>query len=219
EKDFNHEQILKIAQHFSLSDAEKDYLVDMLSLNRAGTADLRALYSTRLKNKKEQNELLKNRFEENRNLSPADQAEYYSHWIYGAVHMASTIPAMQRVDALAKHFNISNKDLLAILEFLASKGLIAMESGSIRPGNAHLYVGKDSPLVNQHHTIWRVKALHDLKSSRAEDFHYSLCFSISQKDWGTIREKMLATIEDCLKVIRPSKEEKLGLICVDFQEV
>ena len=152
-------------------------------------------------------------------MSIEDQAEYYSHWLYGAIHMASTVPHLQSVKNISAYFNIEESELRPILEFLGSKGLIVTESGNIRPGQAHLYVSEDSPLANQHHAIWRIKALHDLKKNQPNDLHYSLCFSVSKSDWPILREKMLETINDCLKVIRPSKEEKLGLICVDLQGV
>ncbi len=193
--------------------------MDLLSHNRAGTKELKRFFEQRLMQRREQFNLLKNRLQETKSLSAADQTEYYSHWLYGAIHMASTVPRLQSVPSLARHFNLAEAELLPILEFLAKKGLITMESGQVRPGKAHLYVGKDSPLANQHHAIWRVKALHDLKANKPDDFHYSLCFSASQKDWPTIRERLLEAINDSLKIIRPSKEEKLGLICVDFQEV
>ena len=61
--------------------------------------------------------------------------------------------------------------------------------------------------------------MHDLQKVKPLDLHYSLCFSASQKDLPILREKILEAIEDCLKVIRPSKEEKLGLLCLDLQEL
>lgn len=219
EKNFSHEQILKIAHHFNLNESEKDFLLEMLSYNRAGTKELQEFYKKKLLQKREEHKLLKNRLQETQSLSVQDQAEYYSHWLYGAIHMASTVPAMQTIKAMAQHFNIDEKEVLHIVEFLSLKGLVLLENGKVTPGQSHLYVDKDSPLLNQHHSIWRLKALHDLKTNKKDDFHYSLCFSVSEKDWPVIRETMIQAINDCLKVIRPSKEEKLGLICMDFQEV
>lgn len=219
EKNFSHEQILKIAHHFNLNESEKDFLLEMLSYNRAGTKELQEFYKKKLLQKRDQHKLLKNRLQETQSLSIQDQAEYYSHWLYGAIHMASTVPSMQTITAIASHFNIQENEVLHIVEFLSSKGLVELENGKVSPGKSHLYVDKDSPLLNQHHSIWRLKALHDLKTNKKDDFHYSLCFSVSEKDWPILRETMIEAINDCLKVIRPSKEEKLGLICMDFQEV
>jgi len=219
EKEFNHEQILKIARYFNLVETEREYLLDLLSFNRAGTKDLRSFYEQRLELKRKDYRQLKNRLQETQSLSIEHQAQYYSHWLYGAIHMASTVPSLQSVEAVANHFNLEDSDLLPILELLSSQGLIAIESGKIGPGKANLYVGNDSPLVNQHHTIWRLKSLNDLKAAKTDALHYSLCFSAAQSDWPVIRETLLEAINNCLAVIRPSKEEKLGLICVDFQEV
>lgn len=219
EKDFNHEQILKVATYFALSESEREYLIDLLSFNRAGTKELKDIYRQRMREKQDGQLDLKNRFKETSSLNLEDQAKYYSHWLYGAVHVASSIPGLQSVPALANYFNIDESELLPILEFLASKGIVLLEGGQVRVGNTRLYVAKDSPLANQHHSIWRLKALHDLNSTDPQDFHYSLCFSVAKKDWPIIREKLVSAIDDCLKTIRPSKDEKMGLICVDFQKV
>ncbi len=219
EKDFNHEQILKVATYFALSESEREYLIDLLSYNRAGTKDLKELYRQRLREKQDKQLDLKNRFRETSSLSLEDQAKYYSHWIFGAVHVASSIPGLQSVGAMAKYFNMQESDILPVVEFLSERGVVVLEGGQVRVGNTRLYVGKDSPLANQHHSIWRLKALHDLNLMDAQDFHFSLCFSASKKDWPVIREKLVSAIDDCLKTIRPSKEEKMGLLCVDFQKV
>jgi hypothetical protein len=219
EKDFNHEQLLKIATYLDLNETEKEFFLVMLSYNRAGTKALREFYKNQLLQKKEDFKLLKNRLQETQSLNLEDQAKYYSHWLYGAIHMASTIPALQTVPAIAAYFNLDHEVLLPILEFLNSRGLIVLESGRVVRGNAHLYIGKDSPLEYHHHAIWRVKALQGLTSPAAEDFRFSMCFSAAEKDWPLLREKMVEAINDCMKIIRPSKEEKLGLLCVDFQGV
>lgn len=218
-KDFNHEQALKLAEYFNLSAPEKEYFLDLLSHNRAGTKPLREFYGRRLREKKLEREQLRTRLEEKQQLSPHDQAQYYSHWIYGAVHMASTIPALQEVGAVARYFRFDEKELEPIIAFLAGKGIVIFENGRLGPGKVNLYIGADSPLVSQMHSIWRAKVLHDLKAGRPNDLHYSLCFSAATEDWPRIREKLIEAIEGSLAVIRPSRAEKLGLLCVDFQEV
>jgi hypothetical protein len=110
-------------------------------------------------------------------------------------------------------------ELHKTIEFLSSKGLVIFENGRVIPGKSHIYLSKESPLVKQHHMIWRSKVMHDLNQMKESDLNYSLCFSVSQKDWPIIKEKMLEAINDCLKVIRPSPEEKLGVLCVDLKEI
>jgi len=199
EKDFSPEQIFKIAELYHLNENEKEFLIEMLSYNRAGTLELKDYFGKKLILKKEQFKLLKNRLQETQSLTLEAQAEYYSHWLYGAIHIAATIPSLQSIGKLAKYFNISEVELRHILNFLSKNNLTVLENGKIKIGKAHLFVGKDSPLSNQHHSIWRIKALNDLKQNKPEDFHYSLCFSVSEKDWPVLREKLLETIYDCLK--------------------
>jgi len=219
EKHFSSEHIFKLAELFEFNSDEIEFLITLHSYNRAGTVELKSFYKKTLDHKREQYKLLKNRLSETQSLSIEVQSEYYSHWLYGAVHMASTVPQLQTREALRDYFKITNKELSPIVDFLSKAGLVSSESGKILPGKANIYIGKESPLVNQHHSIWRLKALNDLKKDREDDIHYSLCFSVSQEDWSALREKIINSINEYLQIIRPSKEEKLGLICIDFQEV
>jgi uncharacterized protein (TIGR02147 family) len=219
EKDFSTEQILKVARHFNFNERETEYLVDLHAENRAGTSDLRGFYRRRLDSMRSQYESLKHRLDENQTLSLADQAQYYSNWLYAAVHMATTIKGLQEVGALADHFKLPEAELIPILEFLSNRKLINFKTGQVLPGIRHVYIDADSPLVQQHHAIWRAKTIHDLRSSRSEDMHYSLCFTISEKDWPVIREALVRTVKQCLKIIRPSSEEKLGHLSIDLEAI
>ena len=219
DKDFSSEQLYKLSPLFHLNAEESDYLMDVLACNRAGTIELKNFYLNKLKVKREEHNLLQKRLKETQELSQKDQLQYYSDWLYGAIHMCSTVPSLQRLSNLKKHFNLDSKKLIEIVTFLANSGLVKFDGQSITPGKTNLYIGKNSPLVTQNHTIWRVKALNDLKHETDKDLHYTLCFSGSEEDWPKIREKIVEAIGDCLKIIRPSKEEKIGMLCIDFQEV
>lgn len=217
EKDLSAEQALKTAKHFNFKTSETEYFLDLVAHNRAATRELREFFLNRLHVKREQFESLKNRLDEKTSLSLEDQARYYSHWLYAAVHMAITIPDLQNVESLANYFNVSTEEILAIVEFFASRGLAKMEMGRIEPGVTHVYVGADSPFVQHHHMIWRSKSMQDNSTVSTEDLQYSLCFTASKKDWQMIRENLVRAIEDSLTVIRPSEAEKLGMLCVDLR--
>jgi hypothetical protein len=131
--------------------------------------------------------------------------------------MAITIPRLQSVEALSRHFNVLSADVSVIIECLASIGLARMEMGRVEPGIAHVYVGADSSFASHHHMIWRAKAMQSGQPVNSEDLQYSLCFTVSKKDWSVVRETMVRAIEGCLTVIRPSEAEKLGMICVDLR--
>lgn len=219
DKEFNGEQLFKLSALFDLNLEERDYLLELLSYNRAGTTELKNFYLNKLKLKKEEHGILQKRFKETQELTQADQVKYYSDWLFGAIHMCSTVPGLQKLSVLKKRFNVESERLIEIITFLSNTGLVKYDGVSIAPGKTNLYVGKSSPLVTQNHTIWRLKALNDLNNETDRDLHYTLCFSASEADWPQLRERIVEAIGDCLKIIRPSKEEKVGMLCIDFQEV
>jgi uncharacterized protein (TIGR02147 family) len=219
DKDLSAEQALKTAKHLNFKASEIEYFVDLVAYNRAGTKDLREFFLKRIQGKKEQFASLQNRFEETAGLSPSDQARYYSHWLYAAIHMAATIPRLQSVEGLAEYFHISRDEVTAIVEFLSNKGLVRLEMGRIQSGLSNVYVGADSPFVQHHNMIWRSMVMQSSRPVAPEDLQYSLCFTASEKDWPFIRETLVRAVEECLAVIRPSEPEKLGTICIDLRPI
>ena len=218
-KDISAEQAIKIAKYFSFKASELEYFVELVAYSRAGSAELREFYLQQLKKMQRQFESLQSRLDEDQSLSLNDQAKYYSHWLYSAIHMAATIPELQSVTALARHFHLPDTDLIPVIEFLSGKGLVKFEMGNVRPGKKHIYISSDSPFVQHHHMIWRTRLLQDNRLANSDDLQYSLCFTASEKDWPAIREVLVRSISDCLQTIRPSPEEKLGALCIDLRSL
>ena len=64
-------------------------------------------------------------------------------------------------------------------------------------------------MIGIHHSNWRQKAV-------SEGVHYTSVYSISQKDYQHLKEKMLDLIEYSRKVVGPSKEEELICFACDI---
>jgi uncharacterized protein (TIGR02147 family) len=217
DKHFSLEQIEKISRYLSLSQDEEDYLFDLLSFNRAGTAALQEKYRRRLDKMRRAQKDLKKILKEQTELNSKKQAVYYSHWAYAAVHMAVTIPSLQSVQALEKALRLDREKLLSVLKFLSDIGYVEMHDGQVKPLNAQVYVGKGSPHSLRHHANVRTKILADLAFEKPEELSYSLFFTASKSDLPLVREVLAGAIEKCLKVIRPSPAETLGMISIDLK--
>jgi uncharacterized protein (TIGR02147 family) len=213
------EQGLKLAAHFNFNEGECEYFLDLLAYDRAGTKELREFYLRRLKGKQKEYGSLKIRLDENQSLSESDQARYYSHWLYAAIHMASTIPALQTVEKLSRYFNLTQQELAPILEFLESKGLVRVALGAVASRIKNIYIGSDSPFVQYHHMLWRARMMQADRPPRAEDLQYSLCFSTSAKAWAQIREGLVRSIDENLQIIRPSADEQIGFLGIDLRQL
>jgi hypothetical protein len=94
--------------------------------------------------------------------------------------------------------------------------LVSLFGGKVQPRENNLYVGKNSFFNVQNHLNLRTKMNTELPFEKPDDLHYSLYFSVSDQDWPRVRQILVDAISKAVKVIRPSAEERLGAMCVDF---
>jgi hypothetical protein len=66
---------------------------------------------------------------------------------------------------------------------------------------------------------WRLQAMDSLEREDLQDLHYSAIVSLSQQDVRKLKNKMLENIKEYLEVVRPSKEEQVFSLCLDFFDV
>lgn len=219
EKDLSLEQIQKLSEHFDFSEEEANYMIDLLSYCRAGTEALKSIFLNRLKKGKLEHDQKVMELKESQVLTLEDQVQYYSSWHYPALHVATTIPELQSIDALKQYFKLTDVEVETVLGFLLRKGIVKNTEGRIQAEQKRIYVDGRQPIVTHHHAIWRNKILHDLKKQKDEDIHFTLCFSATEDDFKLLRERLLQVIAENIKTIRASKEEKLGLFCIDLQGI
>jgi uncharacterized protein (TIGR02147 family) len=213
---FSMEQIEACGRHFSLSKIEIEFLFLILQHNRAGTVELRKFFDGLIHERREKHSLLKERLNIKDTLSREDQSIYYSSWQYAAVHMALTVPEFRTIENISQRLLIPTKRVLEILEFLVGLNLVFKEQHQYKTTNPFLHLEKDSPLISKHHSNMRVRAMHSLDNQQETDLHYSLIFSVAEKDKAKVREHLTKALESCADIIRPSKEEDLSVLCLDL---
>lgn len=213
---FSLEQAEAVARYFALTRDEAEYFLLLVQQNRAGTQPLRKFLDHNIKEKRSKHLLLKNRLKIKETLDHEAQSVYYSSWQFAAVHMALTIPSLRTPKAIADRLSLSEARALEILEFLCLKGLAVKEFNQYKTEVPLLHLEVESPLLAKHHSNWRLRALAALDDPTKDDLHYSLVFSVAQKDLPKIRETITQALEACASVIKPSKEEELVSLCVDL---
>jgi len=182
-KDFNQEQLYKIAKYFELSENEKEYLMLLLSYNRSGTAELQSYYEKILLEKRKESKQLKKRINSKDNFTIQDQAKFFSHWLYMAVHQACTIPHLQSLEKLTDYFQIPKNEIMKILQFLSSNELVSISEDKITSLRTNYFISSESPFLTQMHSIWRLKLLNEPKKEALDNIHYTWCFAVSKDDW------------------------------------
>jgi uncharacterized protein (TIGR02147 family) len=216
---FSAEQAEGCARFFGLPKEETEFFLLLVSENRAATPELRALYQRMLEERRAADRQLQSRTKISQTLGREEQATYYSHWYYAAVHMLLTIPAFRTPEAIRRHLGLSPKLVQEVLKFLTLTGLARQENKTYLPGSALLHLERDSPLIARHHANWRLAAIEALGDEAPHDLHYSGVVSCSAEALPEVRARIAKCLEECMDVIKPSAEERLAAICLDWFEV
>lgn len=216
---FTLEQVMKLAEFLELDSEESAYFLWMAQLARAGTKKLQDFFLNLIQQAQDRHLDIKNRVGENRVLSEADQNRFYSHWIYGAAHVLSSIPKFQYLNTMADALQIDQKILREILIFLVECGLVKTQGEKFIVGTTQLHLTKNSPNIAKHHTNWRLKGIDDSSKPDSQGVHYSTVSSLSQKDFEKLRHDLTKVIQDYVDVIRPSKEETACCFTMDFFKI
>lgn len=219
EAHFSLEHAMRISEFLSLPSEDANYFLLLVSLGRSGSKALEQHYRRQVRLLLEKRAEIAQRVKAKQSLALEDQVIYYSSWVYGAIHVLVSIPEYQTKSALAKRLNVPLKQLTEQLDFLVSKGILAERNGCYSVGNARLHLDRQSPLIGEHHTQWRIRAIHSLNRKAETELHYSAALSLSREDVREIREVLLKTIERSEKIMRPSKEETAFGLLVDFFEI
>ena len=211
------EQAEGVNEFLGHTDDEAQFFFLLIQLSRAGTQALKKRLKNQIQQIVEKRLILKDRLGI-KSLSKEDQMEFYSSWMYAAIHVMLTIPEYQTKEAISQYLGISLKRTAEILQFLTTLGLaIQKDKGRYDVGTARIHLGSDSPLISKLHTNWRMKAIESLdKEDTTADLHYSSAITISEADVTRIKSMLVKYIEETKQVVRESPAEGVHCFSMDF---
>ncbi len=203
------------------SNEESQFFLILIQLAKAGTPALKRRIQMQISQILEKRLILRERLGIAPGLNTEAQAEFYSSWIYGIIHVILTIPELQNAEAISKYLGLSVRRVGEILDFLVSVGLaIKAENNRYDIGTARIHLGSDSPLISKFHTNWRVKAIQSLeKESASDDLHYSSAITVSKEDAIKIKSILIKYIQEIKLIVRDSSAEVPFCFNIDFFKI
>jgi hypothetical protein len=112
--------------------------------------------------------------------------------------------------------SLAGKAISSALIFLTKTGIIEELKGKLKAGVTQVHLNRESPLIKQHLTNWRMAAVASLSNNSKTDVHYSTVSTLSKSDADYLRSEMVKFIESYLETIKPSKEETMYGLNLDF---
>lgn len=213
-----------LCRFWALSELESNFFLDLIALERAGTAPLRELIQRRLNRcrsrLREQDKNISVRVGAERMASPNFESEYYSAWFWRAIHMATGIAQYRQPRAIAERLRLPVDLVEKVLARLEQEGLVERgKQKDWRRSKDNLHLPKNSPFNSLSHMIWRQKAFEDAQRMRPGSLHFSALYTMSRKDAERLQESLLGSIENSRKEILLSKDEELFCFNCDFFEL
>jgi uncharacterized protein (TIGR02147 family) len=205
-----------LAAFWGFDHDERDYFLELVNFARAGSSHLKAILSKRLSEIRERHENLAKRYKKEQTVRPEDQALYYSSWHLSAIHILLTIPEFRSVQQIAKRLGLPPVMIQESLDQMAKMGLAVKTGSSWHPGQTDIHLARDSVLTSMNHSNWRNRAVLDSYQRESGGMHYTAVHSLTRSDYEKIKEVTLKFLDQTRAVVRPSKEEELACLTLDW---
>lgn len=210
------EQSMRVAKFLSLKPKEQKYFLFLVEFDRAGTKELKTHFDEEIQALKEEHLNIKERVGESVLLTEAEQSHYYSSWHYLAIHVLTSLADYSDIKSIAEALKTSEEAVGRVLLFLIQTGIIKESKGLLKPGLTQVHLNRESPLIRQHHTNWRIAAIQSLVNEDKSDIHYSTVSTLSKVDVENLKVEMTKLIERYVETVKPSKEEVMYGFNLDF---
>jgi uncharacterized protein (TIGR02147 family) len=213
---FSLEQAARLTGYFGFTKDEKTYFILLVQHNRAGIKELKDHFAEQMSQLAQRQHVLKERLSYDTALTRDDQAKFYSSWIFGAIHVLVSVRGCNTVEGIARYLGISQIKTVDALDFLNRVGLVIKNNGKYEIGKSHIHLGHDEPMINKHHTNWRMMAIRSLEHVRPNELHYSSVITCSEKDALRIKQVIVEAIDSVRAIVRPSSNEGAFVYCFDL---
>lgn len=214
------DHVAGLADFWHLTEDERSYLLHLLMEERAAHPALRAHCRKVLEDLRAQHGDLSRRLNYPSLVRPEHEAIYYSSWLYPAIHIGTSIPALRSIQRISEYFGINPRHATEILGTLTDMGLVERQGADewVLTGR-FLHLRKDSPFFPTHHINWRFRCGDHLQKRPGEGMHYTSVVSLSKRDIPRIEEEIRQFVERVHAIVADSREENLMGFSCDFFEV
>jgi uncharacterized protein (TIGR02147 family) len=209
------EQAAGLCYFWKFDKDQTSYYMLLVHHARAGTALLKKFIE-------EDIQALRNKYNNLGERLPAEKMNlqteniYYSAWYYSAIHTLLMIPEYQTETALIKKLNFSSIEIGKILTQLESLNLIKKSGSKWITTKNNIHLSNQSWMAAVHHVNWRTKITDKIQFRNPDDLHYTGLHSLSKKDVIKIKNILMDTLVEVDRTIRPSKEEEICYLMMDW---
>lgn len=216
---FTLEHAIRVCQFWSYRKSEKDYFINLVEFNRAGSEELKEYFREKLISIREEQENLTKRIQDKEVLPQDKAAIFYSNWQYMAVMILLTIPKFRTSSAISQRLMLKEDVVIMVLQQLAELDLVAKNGIEWIPRENTIHLPRNSPFNSLNHANWRNIAVQDAFLGNTNGIHYTSVCSISESDAVLLKDLLLKLIDKSREIISPSVEEEIFCLTCDWFKV
>ena len=213
------DHIINLAESLDFSELEKDYFVTLGLMERSSLINTKDTLSKKLNKIRQKSQILSKKIKaEEKSFEITDEmkGEYYSNWLYGQIHILTSIEEFQTVDAISNKLNIKPNLIKKILNRLREMHLVIKKELRYVHQSGNLHIPHQSPHNIVNHLNWRMRAIQKVYDESG--IHYTATFSISKKDIPVLKSHLLEFIKRQRETISNSGTEEIYCFNCDFFE-
>lgn len=196
-----------------------EYFMDLVSLGRAATSSLRSHLEKKLKDKRTRMRDAAVRINVPELANIEHQSIYYSNWYWMAVHMLVGLKGFNTEGDIARRLHLPVEMVRQALAVLQNMGLVVKEKGGWTATTKSLHAARDSIFSWLHHDSWRARSSEDIRKRNPDSVHFTGIYTLSRADKSKIQDLVLKLMDDTMNIVKPSPEEDLACLCIDWFDV
>lgn len=211
------DHMIQLCESLGLNALEREYLLLLLIHDRSGSAIARKVLNEQIQQKRKTSLAVEKHIlahETPNEVEERRRSIYYSSWIFGAVHILTSIPEFQTPAAISSRLSVSLMQVVETLNRLIDMGLVNQGRGRYVHSGGDLFLANRHPQNINQHLNWRIKAVE--RTNVESDIHYTLVFSVSNSEVEKLRLEIVELIERQRRTIRASGSESACVVCFDF---
>lgn len=217
--DLKEEQALSAANFLGFSRFQRDYFLLLVGKARAATPPLRSMYMEKISAMRQAHDELKNRAPGFKEIELATAVEYFSHWDFSTIHVATSVPHLQTIEELAARFKLDPVRVKEVLSFLHDRGLVIQTNDRWVHSGESFFIPRESVLNNFNQMVRREQGIHSLRSQDKSNIHFGSIFTMSAEQFEALKGEISDSIEKSLKKIGDSPSEEVYSLVIDFFKV
>lgn len=213
------EQALLLCEYWGLNDGETEYFFTLVLKEKSGSYKLKDFFKNKISKSKNESKEIKNKVVKAKTLNEIEKSVFYSHWLYSAVRLLTSISEFQTPQKISEKLNIPLAKTIKILQFLVEIGLCSSSEGIYSMTTQSTHVDRNSLYVLRHHENWRLQALKNLDLENQENLFFTAPLTISNEDFDTVKNKILELIKEISEKVNLSKSEELVCLNIDLFKI